>query len=173
MDSSSTISRALSADTPEGVPLSAGSAASNNFLQPSAPVPDASCSRLGVLADVAADAGSSGTRSSNSGANPSLNPQQRQLDLDALSYQLNEMAMRVEESHRYATAAHHMHLQALDRAADTWNAYSAATTGVSASLIVFHEASILQHRYQREYIVLLEELAARQASVSNYPVTDK
>ena len=86
---------------------------------------------------------------------------------------LNEMATRVEESHRHAIAAHHMHLQALDRAADTWNAYSAATTGVSASLLVFHEASTLQHRYQREYVTLLEELAALQASVSNYPVSDK
>jgi len=46
-DSRSTISCAFSADTPEGVPLSAGSAASN-FLQPSAPVADVSCSRLGV-----------------------------------------------------------------------------------------------------------------------------
>jgi len=160
----STISRTISADTPDFVALHVASAAGHS-LQPPVPAPGGSHSRLGVLADVAADVGLSDNQSSSIGITPLMDRHQILLEMRAATLQLRETAATAAETYRRANEAHNWHLHSIDQAAYAWNAYVDASGAVHDSLVAFHAACASQQEWQHKYVMQLQNLAALQAAI--------
>lgn len=163
-----TISRTISADTPDFVALHVASTAGHS-LPPPVHAPDGFPSRLGVLADVAADVvGLSDNQSSSIGINPLMDRHQILQEMRAASLQLRETAAIAAETYRRANEAHNWHLQSIDLAAYAWNAYVDASGAVHDSLEAFHNACATQQDWQHQYVMQLENLAALQAAICDF-----